>query len=159
MDYIQLTPKPDEPGVYNIINSRELLALIDITDKSTLSAIYNELNNNPSINYAQKNTLINYLRDRMAALSNMTEEENYNNTTNRNTTTLSPGKQLTLLKNGTSQHPNHSQLPSSTPYDPENRGRSILGDKAALISEALLLAGIGATVVMYALLVYANIIK
>lgn len=136
----------------NIVNYDAIISLIDFTDDiPSLVDLLLELNSYKDINVFQKKSILNYIKDRISIIQNaqLLQDNEYSSSS----TSSYGGKVKSFLPNG--QKPRtHRQV------DPTfDKDRGIIGQKAAFIAKALLLAGIGLTVIMYALLAYANVIK
>lgn len=135
----------------NISNFDAIISFIDFTDDiPTLVDLLKELGTYENVNIFQKRSILNYIKDRISVIQEA-QRQSDDSISNSNTSGYG-GKVKSLLPAG--------QRPRSREYIPTEDGdRGYIGQKAAFIATILLLAGIGLTVVMYALLAYAQIIK
>ena len=150
MNYINV-----DQSTGKIINFDPLLHFITTAstyeDIPTLLEFAYELSTYTNIDVFQKMYLLNQIKDRINNLYN--EQNNFETSTILNS---KPPRSHSLTKLGTQPRSHSQEYDDSTP--PTN-SRGFGGQNAAFIAQALLIAGIGLTVIMYALLFYANVIK
>lgn len=138
-------------------NPEAILTLIDSTiSAEDLNIIRNKIINASDINSNVKKILINYLDVRLQSI-NESKNPDYNSlqsvpTTNNSSQSMG-GRTKSLSPIG-SNHTSHAPY-SPTPQEYDG---GVNMQKAAFIAQALLLAGIGATVILYVILVFTNII-
>lgn len=123
-----------------------------------LEVIRNMIENAPYFNQEIKDILLRYLNERKDIINN--ENSNYDSLSVPTTSNPNNSNQSSMGGRTKSFTPVGSSHTSHVPYSPppQEYDGGVNTQKAAFIAQALLLAGIGATVLLYVILVFTNVI-